>query len=157
MSVVVEKIVREYIDKTVHMSLATVHDDRPWVCEVHFVYDENLNLYFRSQESRRHSQEIAQNPHVAGNIVRQHDVMEYPGAIYFEGSAEMIMNDAQITEVGQYFKNRLNVPDDVDEDAKREDGHRFYKIIVENWYAFGKFEGDKGIKYELAWNGGKKS
>lgn len=157
MSVDVEKIVREYVDKTVHMSLATVSGDRPWVCEVHFVYDDNLNLYYRSLESRRHSQEIAKNPHVAGNVVRQHEVMEYPSAIYFEGKAEMITDEKRIMEVGQYFKDRLNVPDDVAEDAKREDGHRFYKVTVETWYAFGKFDSDKGLKYELVWNGGEKS
>jgi uncharacterized protein YhbP (UPF0306 family) len=157
MNVDVEKIVREYLDKTVHMSLATVSGDRPWVCEVHFVYDDSLNLYFRSQESRRHSQEIAQNSHVAGNIVRQHEVMEYPNAIYFEGTAMLVSNSAQITEIGQYFKDRLNVPDNIAEDAIRENGHKFYEITVEKWYAFGKFGGDKGVKHELVWNGGKKS
>ncbi len=65
----VEKIIREYIDKTIHLSLATSSDNKPWVCEVHFAYDEQLNLYFRSLKSRRHSQEIAKNPNVAGNII----------------------------------------------------------------------------------------
>lgn len=38
MDVDVEKVVREYIEKTVHMSLATVSIDAPWVCEVHLAY-----------------------------------------------------------------------------------------------------------------------
>src|SRR5689334_5769243 len=95
----VEKIVREYIDKTVHMSLGTSSNNKPWVCEVHFVYDNNLNLYWRSLKSRRHSQELAKNPNVAGNIVRQHAVDEYPAAIYFEGVAELITDENERQKV----------------------------------------------------------
>ena len=42
----IEKIIREYITKIPHMSLAAVSDNKPWVCEVHFAYDNDLNLYF---------------------------------------------------------------------------------------------------------------
>lgn len=51
------------------MSLATSADNKPRVCEVYFVYDTDLNFYFRSKTSRRHSQEIAKNPYVSANIV----------------------------------------------------------------------------------------
>ncbi len=47
----VEKVIREYLPKVIHMSLATCVDNRPWVCEVHFVYDDDLNLYWRSTRS----------------------------------------------------------------------------------------------------------
>ncbi len=156
MNLDIEKIVREYIDKSPHMSIATVSGDRPWVCEVHFAYDENLNLYFRSQPFRRHSQEIAANPHVAGNIVRQHALDEYPHAIYFEGDTEMVTDEGIFQEIYGYFKQRQNVDESIIENAKKEDGHRFYRITVENWYAFGKFGGDKGLKYKLEWNGGQR-
>src|ERR1044071_4915637 len=104
----IEKIVREYINKSLHMSLATVSRDKPWVCEVHFVHDDNLNLYWRSLSSRRHSQEIAANPNVAGNIVRQHSLEEYPHAIYFEGKAELIDSQAEREKVFPLFQKRLN-------------------------------------------------
>lgn len=154
MTIDVERIVREYIDKSPHMSLATVSDERPWVCEVHFAYDANLNLYFRSLASRRHSQEIAANPQVAGNIVRQHALDEYPHAIYFEGSAEVVSDEGLFPEIYGYFKQRQNVDESIIEDAKKADGHKFYKITIENWYAFGKFGGSSGEKYKLEWNGG---
>lgn len=155
MSVNVEKIIREYIDKTVHMSLGTSRGERPWVCEVHFVYDDMLNLYFRSLESRRHSQDIAANPHVAGNVVRQHAVDEYPHAIYFEGTAAMIADDGERQKLFPLFQSRLKASDVILDEAKSPDGHQFYKITVDNWYAFGKFDGEKGSKYQLSWNGGK--
>lgn len=151
-----EKIVREYIEKSIHMSLGTSKDNKPWVCEVHFVYDDQLNLYFRSLKSRRHSQEIAQNPNVAGNIVKQHNVEEYPHAIYFEGTAAIVEDDAERQKLFPLFETRLGAGKDILEEARQEDGHQFYKITVANWYAFGKFGQQSGQKYELAWNGGKK-
>ncbi len=72
----VEKVIREYIADLYHLSLATSSNDSPWVCEVHFAYDDDLNLFFRSLASRRHSQEIKDNSHVAGNIVRQHSLAD---------------------------------------------------------------------------------
>lgn len=152
----IEQIIREYINKSPHMSLATISDNRPWVCEVHFAYDENLNLYFRSKSATRHCQEIASNPSVAGNIVRQHALDEYPHAIYFEGKAELIADESKFQEIFGYFKQRQKVDENIIENAKKDDGHKFYKITVENWYAFGKFGGDKGQKYKLQWNGDKK-
>ncbi len=39
-----EQIIREYIPQIVHMSLATTADSKPWVCEVHFAYDDAPNV-----------------------------------------------------------------------------------------------------------------
>lgn len=150
-----EEIVREYIDKTVHMSLGTSSDGKPWVCEVHFVYDENLNLYFRSLKSRRHSLEIAVNPNVAGNIVKQHSVEEYPHAIYFEGEAKLVDNANERSALFPLFQKRLHATEAILKDAAQEDGHHFYKITVKNWYAFGKFGESSSAKHELDWNGGQ--
>lgn len=153
MSVDVEKIVRENIDTTVHLSLATVKDNLPWVCEVHFAYDDELNLYFRSLPSRRHSQEIAENPNVAGNIIEQHPLEKYPLGIYFEGTAEMLAPGDEQKQAAECIKSRLKMGDEIIEDAQNPEGHQFYKITVKNWYVFGKFDGQKGQKYKLEWNG----
>ena len=152
----IEKIVRGYIDKSLHMSLATVAGDKPWVCEVHFVYDEDLNLYWRSLTSRRHSQEITQNSNVAGNIVRQHGLNEYPHAIYFEGTAEELTSAEKQREVFPLFEQRLGASKSILDEAGEPNGHHFYKITVANWYAFGKFGGPSGGKFKLEWNGGQK-
>lgn len=152
----IEKVIRDYLPQIVHMSLATSKDNKPWVCEVHFAYDDDLNLYFRSLTSRRHSQEIATNPNVAGNIVRQHSLGEYPMGVYFEGTAEMLgAGDAQ-DKAFKVIEARLKAGDGILAEAQNPDGHQFYKITVANWYAFGKLDGTGGKKYELKWNGGKK-
>lgn len=146
----VEKIVREYIDKTVHMSLATVSGDRPWVCEVHFGFDDRLNLFFVSKKSTRHCQEIAGNPHVAGNIVRQHGLSDSPHGIYFEGTATLLSSPTD-DEIESYCGRLGRDAEELKQLLSEESG--LYKIEVANWAAFGKFDGEKNRKYELAWGG----
>lgn len=145
-----EKIIREYIDKTYHVSLATSANNKPWVCEVHFAYDDNLNVYYRSHSTRRHSQEIVHNEFVAGNIVRQHDLGEYPHAIYFEGRAKLLKDETQMDEAAALLSTRLkSAKEDILNDAKKDDGHKLYKVTVDSWYAFGKFGRESGEKYQL--------
>lgn len=148
----IEKTVREYIDKTVHMSLATVRDNKPWVSEVHFAYDNDLNLYWRSLKSRRHSQEIADNPHVAGNIIDKYAVGESVVGLYFEGVAELLVPGEEQQEAFKLLRTRVDAAENALQDAASEDGHQFYKISVKDWYVFGRFGGTSGQKYKLEWN-----
>lgn len=143
----IEKVVRDYITKTVHMSLGTVRGDKPWVCEVHFAYDDGLNLNFVSKTNTRHCQEIADNPYVAGNIVRQHDLTEAPNGIYFEGTADMVEATSEnieryVTALGRDIKQ-------VTEDLRGNRG--MYRITVNSWAAFGNFDGNGYAKHELKW------
>ncbi len=156
MSMDTEQIIREYIGKSVHMSLATVSGDQPWVCEVHCAYDDDLNLYFRSSPRRRHSQEIAANPKVAGNIVGQHALGEDPHGIYYEGTAEILTTNEQRQAALPFFIKCLGKSDGILEEAQDPNNTQFYKITVKNWYAFGKFGDAENSKRQLVWNGGAK-
>lgn len=152
MSVDVEQVVREYIQKTIHLSLATVSNNKPWVCEVHFAFDENLNLYFRSLKSRRHSQEIEQNSNVAGNIIDKYSLGDPVVGIYFEGTAQLLKDKQEQSRAANCLAQRLKIQEgDILAEAMTDDGHQFYKISVENWYIFGRFGGDHGQKYQLKW------
>lgn len=151
----IEKVIRDYLPQIVHMSLATSKDNKPWVCEVHFAYDDNLNLYFRSLASRRHSQEIAANSNVSGNVVRQHELGEYPLGVYFEGTAEMLQAGDEQNKAFELIKARLKASDDILTEAQDPDGHQFYKITVTNWYVFGKLDDTGGKKQQLKWNDSK--
>ena len=147
-----EKVIRDYLPLIQHMSLGTSHDNKPWVCEVHFAYDDDLNLYFRSKPDSRHSEEIALNSNVAGDIVRTHALDEYPLGIYFEGNAIKLNDDVAIKKAYPYFQKILKSDESILENAAQPDGHKFYKITVSNWYVFGKFGNEAGKKYNLKWN-----
>jgi uncharacterized protein YhbP (UPF0306 family) len=147
-----EPVIRQHIDATVHLSLATSKDNKPWVCEVHFAYDDHLNLYFRSMPSRRHSQEIGENPHVAGNIVRQHTLGEAPIGIYFEGTARRLDPGPEQDTAFRCIQTRLQASEDILTEAQQPEGHQFYKIIVTDYYVFGRFDDTGAQKYHLPWN-----
>lgn len=152
----IELLVREHLNKTFHMSLGTSRDNKPWVCEVHFAYDDDLNIYYRSLTSRRHSQEIADNPSVAGNIVRQFSLEEAPIGVYFEGMAKLLPAGDEQTQAFRAISKRQNADESILTEASDPDKHQFYKITVANFYIFGKFDGESSKKYELKWNGGAK-
>lgn len=145
----IEKIVREYIDKSLHLSLGTSADNKPWVCEVHFAYDDHLNIYFVSKLTTRHCLEITVNPHIAGNIVKQHKLEDAPIGIYFEGTAGEIDPTNQQLEI--YCSRLKRDKTDLTAQLKEKDGRRMYKISVSNWAVFGKFGLDANQKHELKW------
>jgi uncharacterized protein YhbP (UPF0306 family) len=152
MHIDVEQVVREYIDKTVHMSLATVHDGMPWVCEVHFAYDNDLNLYWRSKPSTRHSRELMANPRVAGNIIDKYALGEAPVGVYFEGTARVVTDDSELERAAQCLAARLDGDaTSIIEEATPE-GHPVYTVDVANWYVFGRFGADSGQKFALPWH-----
>lgn len=146
----IESIIREYIPQVVHMSLGTSNNNRPWVCEVHFSYDDELNLYFRSTTDRRHCKDIAANPLVAGNIVTQHFKNQRVRGVYFEGEAEVLHEvdenhpafKAVEARYGKASKIEAAAPDDIP---------RYYKISVKDWYLFDSYGPAPVDKYHLPW------
>ncbi|HSX14501.1 MAG TPA: pyridoxamine 5'-phosphate oxidase family protein [Candidatus Saccharimonadales bacterium] len=147
----VEKTIRDYIAQVIHVSLATCFNNQPWVCEVHYAYDQDLNLYFRSLQSTRHSQEIAQNPNVAGNIVEPHGLTDKPRGVYFEGKAELLDDVKPSDKAVIALNDRFNLGQEVLDEARSKDGHKIYKISVSKFYLFDTRESTPSRKYELPW------
>lgn len=81
----IESIIRDHLATILVMQLATATGGQPWLCNVHFAYDDDLNLYWLSESSTRHSQDIAHNPHVAAAMA-VHTVMPLVG-VQIEGDA----------------------------------------------------------------------
>lgn len=59
------KVVKSHLCKGRLVQLATLNGDQPWVCSVYFVSDDELNVYWLSLPTRRHSIEIEKNNKVA--------------------------------------------------------------------------------------------
>jgi uncharacterized protein YhbP (UPF0306 family) len=147
----VEKTIREYLPGIIHLSLATSNNNKPWVCEVHYVFDNDLNLYFRSLPSRRHSKDIEENNQVAGNIVKQHVHGQKPRAVYFEGRAEML-NEVDENHIAyKLYCERFDTDRAILDEARTADGHKFYKISAAKYYLFDSVESTPSKKYELVW------
>jgi uncharacterized protein YhbP (UPF0306 family) len=151
MAMEIETAIRNYLPQIVHMSLATCINDRPWVCEVHFVYDNELNLYFRSTTKRRHSLEIAQNPRVAGNIVTQHHRGQKVRGVYFEGTAQLLRDPDDKHVAYRQYCERFGTGPEILQEAKTSSGHKFYQISVSDYYVFDSYESNPSQKYHLRW------
>lgn len=151
-----EKAIREYLPEVIHMSLATSKDNKPWVCEVHYAYDEDLNFYFMSTAQRRHSVEISENPNVSGNIVKQHGMKDKPRGIYFEGVAEMLSEVYEEHPAYISYKKRFGLDKSDIVESRLETGHKFYKITVSKFYVFDAIESSPSQKYKLDWKSNHK-
>ena len=149
----IEETIRQYLPEVIHLSLATCANNVPWICEVHFVFDDELNLYFRSKIGRRHSLEIASNPKVAGNIVSQHQLGEAVRAVYFEGTAELLTDVNETHPAYILYCARFGTGPEILEESKSVTGHGFYKISVQNFYLFDSRESNPSSKYHLPWKG----
>ncbi len=60
--------VRLALERGYLMSLATVDDGGPWVSDVIYVFDDDLNVYWMSDPDVRHSKAIANDARVAVSI-----------------------------------------------------------------------------------------
>ena len=148
----IEAIVREYIEQVIHMSFATVKDNKPWVCELHFYYDEELNLYFTSSKKTRHAQELLANPHVAGNIVTQHFKNQKVRCVEFEGTAEIL--DGIEAEEAAYkaYVARYGESEGLLNEIRKDSDVYMFKIKVQNFFLFDSY-GDARGKHYLPWKG----
>lgn len=152
----IEQIIREYIPQIIHLSLATVSDNKPWVCEVHFSYDEELNLYFVSSSKTRHAQEIIKNPNVAGNIVTQHHKNQKVRCVDFEGTAEMLSGAEAEQSAYRAYTARNGESEGLLNEIRKDGDTHFFKISVKDFYLFDSY-GDVRGKHHLPWNSEEKS
>lgn len=152
----IEAAIRQYLPEVIHLSLATCAGDKPWVCEVHFAYDTDLNLYFRSTPDRRHSREIAANPNVAGNIITQHDFGQKPRGVYFEGTAKKLTGITTESPAYVAVSERFGYGPEILDDAAGDSGHGFYQISVSDYYVFDARESIPSAKMHLPWGASKR-
>jgi uncharacterized protein YhbP (UPF0306 family) len=89
----IKALVRGVLEKGHLLSLATVDKSGPWVSDLVYVFDDDLNIYWLSMPEARHSQAILTNSAVAGTITISTRSKEPNEAIQVEGSAEMIEGD----------------------------------------------------------------
>lgn len=153
----VEEIIRGYLPQIVHMSLGTCADNKPWVCEVHFAWDDELNIYFVSAISSRHCEEIRKNPHVAGNIVTQHFMNQKTRCVSFEGTAEQIEDLTEDHPAFKAYSKRFNTPPQMVKAAQGEGKARYYKITVSDFYLADGYESNPPHKYHLPWKSSAKA
>lgn len=107
----VRSIIQDYLSKSQMMQLGTSHGNQPWVTTVYYAFDIDLNLYWLSKTTRRHSVEIEKNSKVAGTIVTFHMYGEKVRGLQFEGDARRL-TDGEAEQGLNIYKSRYWVVED---------------------------------------------
>ncbi len=111
------------------MQVATLSNGQPWVCTVYFVADEELNLYWASLPSRRHSQEIAVHSEVAAAVPVKHVKGEEVIGIQVEGKAVMIDSPTKFKPIVQKYAKKFDRDEQWTENfINLKTEHRLYKL-----------------------------
>ena len=123
------KFVEEDLNEAKLMQLATSSDDQPWVCSVWVAADEDLNIYWFSSTTRRHSKELLKNKKVAAAIVLPQTPEDPPRGLQLQGVAEQLTSKKDIAKAILLFVGRIFAKKQIAEFmTSKEKPHRFYKI-----------------------------
>lgn len=125
-----KNLTQEYLENSRVMQLATSVDNKPWVCNIHFLVDSDFNFYWISEEGTRHSNDISQNPNVAITIKIHEDIPteNYVIGVSIEGSAGLLApNDVE--KIGFEYVSRLGKsPALIENILSGKSLLRFYKL-----------------------------
>jgi uncharacterized protein YhbP (UPF0306 family) len=97
-------VVKEILEEGHLMSLATVDDEGPWVSDVVYVNDDDLNIYWASYEDARHSQAISRNNKVAASITISLGVGDHNKGLQIQGIARSI--NTEIKEIADKHRKK---------------------------------------------------
>jgi len=149
----IEQTIRRYLPQVIHMSLATVADNKPWVFEVHYAFDDDLNLYIVTSRESRHGQEVAKNANVSGIIVTQHFLDQPARGVSFEGTMIMLEQLSESDADWQVYTKRFPDRADAVQAAYRDTdaARRMYRITVSNYYLIDGIASGRPEKHLLEW------
>ena len=123
------RLIKEYLKEIKLMQLATAIDNQPWVCNVWFAADEDLNIYWFSSTRRRHSHEVMKNRKVSSAIVLPQTPEDPPRGLQLQGIAEMLTKKTDIDKAISVYKDRIFNIETIKELMQDEENpHKFYRI-----------------------------
>ena len=121
------ELVKDHLKEARLMQLATISDGKPWVCTVYFVFDDELNFYWLSLPTRRHSKEIDDEPSSAITVaVKQQQPVV---GIQAQGRTEAVYDTEVIASImPSYVDKYSNGKDFLDNFLAGESQHVLFKF-----------------------------
>lgn len=137
----VRKLIKEVLEKGYLMSLATIDDGGVWVCDVIYIYDDELNIYWMSDPYVRHSKAILKNKNIAGTITANLPKENNLG-IQFEGISEKIEGPRFDLSKKHYAKRNKLEPKETDDVLQGDSWYilkpKKIELICEKLFGFEK-------------------
>lgn len=146
-----QSLIKDYLSAAKMMQLATVSDGKPWTCNVWFAADKNLNIYWFSARTRRHSKEVEACPNVSAAIcLPQSPSDTVARGLQLEGTAERLTNAVDIATAMKSYVGKIFSLTQVKRLAELADRpHSFYRIKPSLFVLFdtGSFPDDSRQEY----------
>lgn len=135
------KHLKEVMDRTEFMALATVGGEGSWVCPVQFSYDKHLNLYFKSMPGSRHMEYLRVNPDVSAAIFSTN---RFPGGavagLQLYGRAIILSSEKEVETAAKHHYGRSKPEIDYRSKLAEHTGEgatwNFVKIVPTDVYYF---------------------
>lgn len=145
--------IKQYLEAARVMQLATSVNDKPWVCNVHFYSDSDLNIYWMSAPLRRHSKDIERNQHVAAAVKIHEDTPDelYIIGLTVEGKAELL-SEEKTDKIGKLYIEKLGKPPILLEEMRTgKNPNKIYKLTPTCFVLFDtkNFPDDPRQEYSL--------
>lgn len=132
-----KKLIEDYLKEAKLMQLATAIDNQPWVCNVWFAANDELNIYWFSSTTRRHSHEVLENQKVAAAIAMPQAPNDAPRGLQLSGIAEMLIRQEDIDKAIAVYEGKIFSREKIKElMSHKERPHAFYRIKPSRFVLF---------------------
>lgn len=131
-----KQLIKDYLNQARLMQLATTVGNKPWCCSVWYAVDQDLNVYYFSAESRRHSHEAMQNHRVAGAIAAPQNPEDPPKGLQFEGVVNRLEDPDDISAAKKLYVGRIFPAEKVEALMAAANPHYFYRIKPTSFVLF---------------------
>jgi len=124
-----KELITNYLEKQYMMQLATVDNSQPWICTVYYVVDDNLNFYWLSIPTRRHSKELNHHDKVAAAIPVNFVKGEKVIGLQTEGIAEELPSNESAREIAIKYADKFSRTEKwVNDFCSNNTDHKLYKL-----------------------------
>ena len=131
----VKDLITKYLAQCRMMQIATVDGNQPWICTVYYVEDGELNLYWLSLPTRRHSQEITKHNKIAVAIPVKFDIPVI--GIQVEGKADVVSDKEEVAKAMELYVEKYSLGEKFyDNFVAGKNEHWLYKFTPNNFVLF---------------------
>ncbi len=145
----IQVILRKFLSETSTLSMATVDSKGlPHACNLNFVHDDRLNLYFISSPESAHSRHITKQPHVAATAYSKFGKPDDIHGVQIHGSVEAIKPD-DFRVIWAMYCSKFPYAHELEFRARAE---QFYRLRP-SWFRWIDNAVRFGFKIESDWDG----
>jgi uncharacterized protein YhbP (UPF0306 family) len=130
-----KQIVKQFLSERRVMVLATSDSEFPWICNVYYVVDEELNFYFLSYSHTIHVKQMLENDKVAVTVADSDQIPENDKrAVQVGGKIERV---SDVEKIKWFIDNWTKTPEKYPADELAVDEKRaVYRVTPKKFKYF---------------------